>query len=95
MQTEVRDKPRLAVVAAVQLPNVTDVEFDASITELRQLAKTLGFSIARTFTQKRPRFDATAYLGVGKRDEMRRFIGNVPDADEDASETPRGVDVDD
>ncbi|MEP6702993.1 MAG: GTPase HflX, partial [Betaproteobacteria bacterium] len=95
MQTEVRDKPRLAVVAAVQLPNVTDVEFDASITELRQLAKTLGFSIVRTFTQKRPRFDATAYLGVGKRDEMRRFIGNVPDADDDASETPRAADVND
>ena len=30
-----------AVVAAVQLPNVSDVEFEASLTELRELAKTL------------------------------------------------------
>ena len=93
MQTEVKDKPKLAVVAAVQLPNVTDVEFDASVTELRQLAKTLGFTVVRTFTQKRPRFDSTAYLGVGKRDEMRRFIHNEPEADPDSPEPPAVTDM--
>ncbi len=72
----------MVVVVAVQLPNVTDVEFDASITDLRQLAKTLGFQVVRTFTQKRPRFDPTAYLGEGKRDEIRRFIGKEPAEDE-------------
>src|SRR5919106_843707 len=34
-----------AIVAAVQLPSVDDVEFDASLTELRQLAKTLGCEV--------------------------------------------------
>ena len=83
MQTESKEQLPLAVIAAVQLPTVSDVEFDASVTELRQLAKTLGFRVVRTFTQKRPRFDATAYLGEGKRDEMRRFIGNNADVDND------------
>ncbi len=73
---EVKEKPRLAVVAAVQLPNVTDVEFEASLTELRELAKTLGFEVVHTFIQKRSSFDSTAYLGVGKRQEIRDFVNN-------------------
>src|SRR2546426_860718 len=36
---EVNQKPVRAIVAAVQLSSVSDVEFDASLTELRQLAK--------------------------------------------------------
>ncbi|MDZ7594583.1 MAG: GTPase HflX [Thiobacillus sp.] len=74
MQSEVKEKPQYAVVAAVQLPGVSDVEFEASLTELRELAKTLGFTVTRTFTQKRSGFDSTAYLGVGKRQEIRRYV---------------------
>ncbi|MHB1402511.1 MAG: GTPase HflX [Thiobacillus sp.] len=74
MQREAKEKPQYAVVAAVQLPGVSDVEFEASLTELRELAKTLGFTVTRTFTQKRSGFDATAYLGGGKRQEIRHFI---------------------
>jgi GTP-binding protein HflX len=78
MQKEVREKPQYAIVAAVQLPDVSDGEFEASLTELRELAKTLGFTVTRTFTQKRAGFDSTAYLGVGKRQEIRRFVGGDP-----------------
>ena len=74
MRKEVEEKPKYAVVAAVQLPNVSDIEFEASLAELRDLAKTLGFMISATFTQKRSSFDATAYLGVGKREEIRDFV---------------------
>jgi GTP-binding protein HflX len=74
MQSEAKEKPQYAVVAAVQLPGVSDVEFEASLTELRELAKPLGFTVTRTFTQKRSGFDSTAYLGVGKRQEIRRFV---------------------
>ncbi|MGH8670390.1 MAG: GTPase HflX [Burkholderiales bacterium] len=63
--------PKRAVVAAVQLPAVSDVEFNASLTELRQLAKTLGFEVVGKFTQKRASFDAAAYFGTGKREELR------------------------
>ncbi len=63
--------PARALVAAVQLPSVADAEFDASLAELRQLAKTLGFEVAGRFTQKRASFDSAAYFGKGKREELR------------------------
>src|SRR3954465_10106355 len=75
-----------AVVAAVQLPTVSDEELEASLDELRELAKTLGFEVVATFTQKRTSFDSTAYLGTGKREELRRFVrGGAGDAPQ---ETP-------
>ncbi len=78
MRKEVKEKPKYAVVAAVQLPNVSDVEFEASLAELRDLAKTLGYTITATFTQKRSSFDTTAYLGTGKREEIRDFVDSEP-----------------
>ena len=39
MNQETAQKRKRAVVAAVQRPSVSDAEFDASLTELRQLAK--------------------------------------------------------
>ncbi|MFO1380415.1 MAG: GTPase HflX [Chitinivorax sp.] len=76
MQSEVKDKPVRAIVAAVQLPSVSDIEFDASLAELRELAKTLGLHVVHTFVQKRASFDTTAYLGVGKREEVRMFVSH-------------------
>ena len=76
MQTEALETPQYAVVAAVQLPNVSDVEFEASLAELRDLAKTLGFKVVHTFTQKRAGFDTTAYLGIGKREELSHFVNH-------------------
>jgi len=84
MRTEVKEKPKYAVVAAVQLPDVSDVEFEASLAELRDLAKTLGFEVIRTFMQKRSAFDSAAYLGVGKREEIRCFVNEPEAADSDA-----------
>jgi GTP-binding protein HflX len=62
-----------AIVAAVQRPSVSDAEFDASLTELRQLAKTLGYEVVGRFTQKRAGFDAAAYFGTGKREELKEL----------------------
>ncbi|HEY7241361.1 MAG TPA: GTPase HflX [Burkholderiales bacterium] len=74
-------KRKRAIVAAVQLPSVSDLEFDASLGELRQLAKTLGFEVVGKFTQKRAGFEKAAYFGTGKRDELRRLReGEAADA---------------
>ncbi|MDP2108052.1 MAG: GTPase HflX, partial [Rhodocyclaceae bacterium] len=78
MRKEIKEQPKYAVVAAVQLPNVSDSEFAASLAELRDLAKTLGYTISATFTQNRSSFDTTAYLGSGKRDEIRSFVDSEP-----------------
>src|SRR3954469_4107624 len=71
MTQEADPKRNRAIVAAVQRPSVNDLEFDASLEELRQLAKTLGFEVVGRFTQKRTGFDSAAYFGTGKRDELR------------------------
>src|SRR6185503_8287390 len=71
MTQEAEPQRKRAIVAAVQLPSVSDLEFDASLAELRQLAKTLGFEVVDRFTQKRARFDSAAYFGEGKREELR------------------------
>lgn len=76
MQKEVKEKPNYAIVAAVQIPSVTDIEFEASLNELRELAKTLGFTVVKTFVQKRTGYDVTAYLGAGKRQEIRDYVNN-------------------
>jgi GTPase len=89
MQKEVKEKPQYAIAASVQLPGVSDVEFEASLTELRELAKTLGFTVTRTFTQKRSGFDSTAYLGVGKRQEIRRFVNSEPVSETGTDQAPQ------
>src|SRR3954454_13709487 len=71
MTQEADPKRNRAIVAAVQRPSVNDLEFEASLEELRQLAKTLGFEVVGKFTQKRTGFDSVAYFGSGKRDELR------------------------
>jgi len=82
MQTEVNEKPRYAIVAAVQLPSVTDLEFEASLAELRELAKTLGYAVVKTFVQKRAGFDMRAYLGAGKRQEIGDYVKSESEAEE-------------
>jgi GTP-binding protein HflX len=76
MQKEVKETPNYAIIAAVQLPSVTDIEFEASLSELRELAKTLGYEVVKTFVQKRLNFDMKAYLGAGKRQEIHDFVNN-------------------
>src|SRR5947208_8522345 len=71
MMQEPGQKRTRAIVAAGKRSSVSDAEFDASLTELRQLAKTLGFEVVGKFTQKRAGFDSTAYFGTGKREELR------------------------
>ena len=89
MQSEAKEKPQYAVVAAVQLPGVSDAEFEASLTELRELAKTLGFKVTRSFTQKRSGFDSTAYLGGGKREDIRRFVNSRPVDETESDHAPQ------
>ena len=80
MPIEDQEKSKYAIVASVQLPHVNDVEFEASLTELRELAKTLGFEVVHTFVQKRAGFDTNGYLGVGKRQEIHSFVSGESDA---------------
>jgi GTP-binding protein HflX len=74
MLREVDQKPKRALVVAVQRPSVSDAELEASLAELRQLAKTLGFEVVGVSTQKRASFDSAGYLGAGKRKELHEQV---------------------
>jgi len=79
MSQDLASKIPRAILASVQLPTVTDEQFETSLMELGRLAKTLGFEVVGTFRQQRPRFHQSAYLGNGKRKEIRRFVrGDAP-----------------
>jgi len=66
--------PRQAVLAAVQLPGVSDDEHDHSVAELGRLARTLGVDVVGQVGQRREHFDPGAYLGTGKREELKRMV---------------------
>ncbi|HYD06456.1 MAG TPA: GTPase HflX [Reyranella sp.] len=53
---------------------MSDAEFEASLAELHQLAKTLGFQVVGRCTQKRAAIDKGGYFGTGKREELKAQI---------------------
>jgi GTP-binding protein HflX len=72
-ETNTRTQNR-AVLAAVHRPDVDEAEFAESLAELRRLAKTLGFAVTGTCTQRRAAFDPGTYLGSGKLAELKELL---------------------
>jgi GTP-binding protein HflX len=70
------DRPR-AVLVGVQLPGVSDAEFESSLGELARLAKTLGLAVVGRVTQRRARLAPAAVLGAGKLRELARWTGGT------------------
>lgn len=68
------DFPGQAILCAVQLPEVSDVEFRESLEELGQLARTLGVRVIGEIVQRRSSFDAAAYLGPGKMADLTAMV---------------------
>ncbi len=65
-----------AVLVGIQTPDLTEEDLEASLVELRRLAKTLGVQVVGRVTQRRDRVDA-AVLGQGKRMELARLTGGT------------------
>ncbi len=74
MTTTAPPRPR-AVLLGVQLPAVSDGEFESSLEELARLAKTLGFEVIGRVTQKRAKFAPSAVIGSGKLRELSKWTG--------------------
>lgn len=68
------DKPMRAVLCAVHLPEQSDLVFRESVDELKQLARTLGLDVIGEITQRRPGFDAAAYVGPGKLADLTAVV---------------------
>jgi GTP-binding protein HflX len=82
-----QESPSRAALVAVQLPDVDDTAFTASLAEMNRLARTLGLTVTATFTQRRAALHPAAVLGSGKLAELVRALGGVaPAGDEDGDE---------
>src|SRR4051812_44682685 len=68
------DRPT-AVLVAVQLPDVDDVEHEANLAELGRLVDTLGFQVIATVSQRRDALAPGAVLGEGKLKELAELTG--------------------
>ncbi len=63
-------KVKNAVLVGIQLPKVSDQEFEGSLEELGRLVKTLGYNVVGRVTQKRSSDRSTVLLGTGKLSEL-------------------------
>jgi GTPase len=64
-----------AVLVAVQLPGVSDVQHEADVAELSRLVRTLGLEVVGLVTQRRFRLRAGTVLGLGKLMELAAWTG--------------------
>jgi GTP-binding protein HflX len=67
-------RPRAAVLG-VQLPDVADDEFEASLRELERLANTLGLHVVARVTQRRSALATATVVGAGKLKELGELTG--------------------
>jgi GTPase len=74
MIDERKTRPR-AVLVAVQLPGVDDVQHEADLAELGRLVDTLGLEVVGRVTQRRASLRAGTVLGLGKLRELAAWTG--------------------
>jgi GTP-binding protein HflX len=74
-QTTNPEKKPKAVLAAVQLPGVSDADHEASLKELERLCSTLGFVTVGRISQKRKSIVTGTIFGEGKLKELAAWTG--------------------
>jgi GTP-binding protein HflX len=78
--------PLRAAILAVQLPDVDDRAFEASVAELHRLARTLGVSVVATVTQRRETLHTGTVVGSGKLAELQALAGRKGEGDADQAD---------
>jgi len=58
-------------------PPVADIDFDASLAEFQELARSAGATIAAVLIQRRPKPDAATLVGGGKLDEIVATVAST------------------
>ncbi len=66
-----------AVIVGVQLTDVTDAAFEASLSELARLADTLGLQVIGRVTQRRNTLATAAVVGAGKLRTLAAYTGGL------------------
>jgi len=66
-----------AILVAVQLPSVSDLELSDSLAELNALAKTAGADVLGSLIQKRSSFNPATVLGKGKVERVEEAVSST------------------
>lgn len=66
-----------AVLVGIQLPDVTDSDFESSMEELRRLVETLGYEVVGNLVQKRKSVGSATAIGEGKLRELAAWTGGT------------------
>src|SRR4051812_18500113 len=66
-----------AILIGIQVPSIDDVAHAASIEELGRLAKTLGYEVVGTVSQKCDEIDGGTVLGKGRLKELAAITGGT------------------
>lgn len=64
-----------AVLVGIQLPEISDSDFESSMAELHRLVETLGFEVVGQLHQKRKSVGSAAAIGEGKLKELAAWTG--------------------
>ena len=67
-------QPEIALLVAVQTPDVTPYEVEDGLDELDQLATTAGAIVVDRVTQSLPRIKSATYVGKGKVHEIKKLV---------------------
>ena len=67
----------LAGIDDVLTESVPDLDFEASLAEFEELARSAGAEIAATLIQRRPKPDAATLVGTGKIDEIEAVVAST------------------
>jgi len=69
------DTKKNAVLVAIQLPKVSQLEVESSLQELQRLVTTLGYNVVGSVSQKRTSDRSASVLGDGKLKELAEWTG--------------------
>jgi GTPase len=64
-------------ISAAETKQAADLDFDASLAEFEELARSAGAEIAATLMQRRPRPDPATLVGGGKLEEIEGVIAST------------------
>ncbi len=71
------DTKKNAVLVAIQLPKVSQLEVESSLQELQRLVTTLGYNVVGSVSQKRTSDRSASVLGDGKLKELAEWTGGT------------------
>ncbi len=88
------ERPKVVIVG-VQLPDVSDGDFESSLMEVERLCKTLGLAPVGRVTQRRGGLAVGGVVGEGKLEELASWTGGSGKIPSGAIRKKRKIDADD